>query len=150
MAFLVVGVVATVVQGGLIGPLVGRCGEHRLILAVGLVVVGCLLLSLATAAIAQPLVFVAVALWPGHRPGHPLPAKPGVTPAGGGWPGGRPRQPAGPAEPGQLHRPTAGGTGLRPGGRNSPVLAGIALFLLVALLLSEGSAGALRRPGQQP
>jgi hypothetical protein len=32
-AFLVVGVVATVVQGGLIGPLVARVGEWRLTLA---------------------------------------------------------------------------------------------------------------------
>ena len=62
-AFLVVGVVATVVQGGLIGPLVKRCGEWRLSLAgLGFVVVGCLLVPLATPASAQPLVFLAVAL----------------------------------------------------------------------------------------
>ncbi len=44
-AFLVVGIVATVVQGGLIGPLVKRFGEWRLtMLGLGLVIVGCLLI----------------------------------------------------------------------------------------------------------
>ncbi|MEB3271366.1 MAG: MFS transporter [Synechococcus sp.] len=62
-AFLVVGVVATVVQGGLIGPLVKRWGEWRLSLAgLGFVISGCLLLPLARPASAQPLVFAAVAL----------------------------------------------------------------------------------------
>jgi DHA1 family tetracycline resistance protein-like MFS transporter len=62
MAFLVVGVVAMLVQGVLIGPLVGRWGESRLIL-VGLaaVISGCLMLCLATAATANPLAYVAVA-----------------------------------------------------------------------------------------
>ncbi len=62
-AFLVVGVVATVVQGGLIGPLVKRCGEWRLTLAgLGFVIAGCLLIPLATRANAQPVVFSAVAI----------------------------------------------------------------------------------------
>jgi DHA1 family tetracycline resistance protein-like MFS transporter len=62
-AFLVVGVVATVVQGGLIGPLVKRWGEWRLSLAgLGFVISGCLLLPLARPASAQPVVFAAVAL----------------------------------------------------------------------------------------
>ena len=62
-AFLVVGVVATVVQGGLIGPLVGLCGEWRLTLAgLGFVIGGCLLIPLATRANAQPVVFSAVAI----------------------------------------------------------------------------------------
>ncbi len=62
-AFLVVGVVATVVQGALIGPLVQRFGESRLIPAgLGLVIAGCLLVPAATAATAVPLVFIAVAL----------------------------------------------------------------------------------------
>jgi DHA1 family tetracycline resistance protein-like MFS transporter len=57
-AFLIVGVVATVVQGGLIGPLVKRFGEWRLSLAgLGFVIAGCLLIPLA-----QPLVFTAVAV----------------------------------------------------------------------------------------
>ena len=62
-AFLVVGVVATVVQGGLIGPLVKRFGEARLTLAgLGFVIAGCLLIPLATTRTAQPLVFIAVAV----------------------------------------------------------------------------------------
>ncbi|WP_411870220.1 MFS transporter [Vulcanococcus limneticus] len=62
-AFLVVGVVATVVQGGLIGPLVQRFGEWRLSLAgLGFVMAGFLLVPLATPANAQPLVFIAVAI----------------------------------------------------------------------------------------
>jgi len=63
IAFLIVGVVATVVQGGLIGPLVQRFGEWRLTLAgLGCVISGCSLLPLATPSTAQPLVFTAVAL----------------------------------------------------------------------------------------
>jgi MFS family permease len=63
MAFLVVGVVATVVQGGLIGPLVERFGEWRLTLAgLGFVIAGCLLIPLATISTAQPVVFSAVAI----------------------------------------------------------------------------------------
>jgi MFS family permease len=62
-AFLVVGIVAMVVQGGLIGPLVKRFGEWRLTLAgVGFVIAGCLLIPLATVRTAQPQVFSAVAL----------------------------------------------------------------------------------------
>lgn len=62
MAFLVVGVVALLVQGVLIGPLVGRWGESRLILVgLGAVISGCLMLCLATAATANPLVYMAVA-----------------------------------------------------------------------------------------
>ena len=62
-AFLVVGVVATVVQGGLIGPLVNRFGEYRLTLAgLGFVIVGCLLIPLARADNAAAVVFSAVAI----------------------------------------------------------------------------------------
>jgi DHA1 family tetracycline resistance protein-like MFS transporter len=62
-AFLVVGVVATVVQGGLIGPLVQRFGEWRLSLAgLGFVIAGCLLIALANRGNAIPMVFTAVAL----------------------------------------------------------------------------------------
>ncbi|MFM8673800.1 MAG: MFS transporter, partial [Vulcanococcus sp.] len=62
-AFLVVGVVATVVQGGLIGPLVQRFGEWRLTLAgLGFVIAGCLLIPLATADNAPRVVFSAVAI----------------------------------------------------------------------------------------
>jgi MFS family permease len=62
-AFVVVGVVATVVQGGLIGPLVQRFGEWRLSLAgVGLVLAGCLLIALAQREVAVAVVFPAVAI----------------------------------------------------------------------------------------
>jgi MFS family permease len=62
-AFLVVGVVATVVQGGLIGPLVQRFGEWRLTLAgLGAVISGCLLIALAHGSLATPAVFVGVAI----------------------------------------------------------------------------------------
>jgi MFS family permease len=62
-AFLVVGVVATVVQGGLIGPLVNRFGEYRLTLAgLGFVIVGCLLIPLARVNNAAAVVFSAVAI----------------------------------------------------------------------------------------
>lgn len=62
-AFLVVGVVATVVQGGLIGPLVQRFGEWRLSLGgLGFVIAGCLLIALARASNASAMVFTAVAL----------------------------------------------------------------------------------------
>ncbi|MFM1798099.1 MAG: hypothetical protein RLZZ117_377 [Cyanobacteriota bacterium] len=61
-AFLVVGVVAMVVQGGLIGPLVKRFGEGRLSMAgLGFALAGCLLLPLTVRATAVPLAFVAVA-----------------------------------------------------------------------------------------
>jgi MFS family permease len=61
--FLVVGVVAMVVQGGLIGPLVKRFGERRLTeVGIGLVIAGSLLIPLATSSTARPQVFGAVAL----------------------------------------------------------------------------------------
>ena len=62
-AFLVVGVVATVVQGGLIGPLVSRFGEWRLTLAgLGFVIIGCLLIPMANSGNATGVVFSAVAI----------------------------------------------------------------------------------------
>jgi MFS family permease len=62
-AFLIVGVVATVVQGGLIGPLVSRFGEWRLTLAgLGFVIIGCLLIPMANSSNAAGVVFSAVAI----------------------------------------------------------------------------------------
>ena len=62
-AFLIVGIVATVVQGGLIGPLVKRFGEQRLTLAgLGLVLVGCLLIPMAPPERTEAVVYVAVGL----------------------------------------------------------------------------------------
>ncbi len=62
-AFVVVGVVAMVVQGGLIGPLVNRFGEWRLTLSgVGFVIAGCILLTLANKDNSIPMVFSSVAV----------------------------------------------------------------------------------------
>ena len=63
VAFLVVGVVATVVQGGLIGPLVKRFGEWRLTLGgLGLVIAGCLLIPSVGSAERPSVIFVAVGI----------------------------------------------------------------------------------------
>ncbi|MCP9927051.1 MFS transporter [Cyanobium sp. CH-040] len=62
-AFVVVGVVAMVVQGGLIGPLVAHFGEWRLTMAgIGFVIGGGLLILLATAETSRALIFPAVSL----------------------------------------------------------------------------------------
>ena len=62
-AFLVVGVVATVVQGGLIGPLVKRFGEWRLtLLGLGLVIIGCLLIPCVGASDRAGVIFTAVGI----------------------------------------------------------------------------------------
>jgi MFS family permease len=62
-AFLVVGVVATVVQGGLIGPLVQRFGEWKLTLfGLGLVIAGCLLIPAVGASDRAPAIFCSVGI----------------------------------------------------------------------------------------
>lgn len=62
-AFLIVGVIATLVQGGLIGPLVKRFGEWRLTLfGLGLVIAGCLLIPTTDPEQARLGVFSAVAI----------------------------------------------------------------------------------------
>ncbi|MGB1416724.1 MAG: MFS transporter [Synechococcus sp.] len=62
-AFALVGVIAMVVQGGLIGPLVKRFGELRLTLTgLGLLTVGCLLVPLATTETSMPVIYSAVSL----------------------------------------------------------------------------------------
>lgn len=62
-AFIVVGIVAMVVQGGLIGPLVNKFGEWRLTLSgIGFVIAGCILLTLANKGTSIPMVFTSVAL----------------------------------------------------------------------------------------
>ena len=62
-AFIVVGVIAMIVQGGLIGPLVKRFGESRLTFAgIGFVMTGCILLTLANIDTSIPLVFSGVAI----------------------------------------------------------------------------------------
>ena len=62
-AFLIVGVVATVVQGGLIGPLVKTFGEWRLtLIGLAMVISGCLLIPSTAPDQAQIGVFSAVAI----------------------------------------------------------------------------------------
>ncbi len=62
-AFLIVGIVATIVQGGLIGPLVKRFGEWRLSLAgLGLVIVGCLIIPMTQPDHARISIYTAVAI----------------------------------------------------------------------------------------
>ena len=62
-AFLVVGVVATVVQGVLIGPLVKRIGEWRLtLIGLVLVIVGCLMIPGVGSPERAPAIFIAVAI----------------------------------------------------------------------------------------
>ncbi len=63
LTFVVVGVVAMIVQGALIGPLVNHFGEFKLTLSgIGFVIVGCLLLPSASNSNAIPTVFSAVAI----------------------------------------------------------------------------------------
>ncbi len=63
LTFVVVGLVAMIVQGGLIGPLVKQFGEWRLTMAgIGFVIVGCLMLTVATDQNAIPVIFSAVSL----------------------------------------------------------------------------------------
>ena len=62
-AFIVVGVIAMIVQGALIGPLVKRFGESRLTFTgIGFVMTGCILLTLANIDTSIPLVFTGVAV----------------------------------------------------------------------------------------
>ncbi|MDM7937084.1 MAG: MFS transporter [Cyanobium sp. CZS 48M] len=140
MAFLVVGVVATVVQGGLIGPLVQRFGEGRLSLAgLGLVVVGCLLIPLATPASAIPVVFTALALL---ACGTGL-----VTPCLRSQVSRRLDDSGQGAALGSLQGLQSLGSFIGPPlaglaydlvGKTSPFWTGIALFLVVALLVAGG------------
>ncbi len=62
-AFLIVGIVATVVQGGLIGPLVKRFGEKKLtIIGLIFVITGCLIIPLSNIEDAKQYIFTAVAI----------------------------------------------------------------------------------------
>ncbi len=63
LTFVVVGIIAMIVQGGLIGPLVNKFGELKLtIVGTGFVMTGCILLIAATKDNAIPSVFTAVAI----------------------------------------------------------------------------------------
>ena len=62
-AFIVVGVIAMIVQGGLIGPLVNKFGEWRLTIAgTGFVTAGCILLTVAKVDNSIETVFPAVGI----------------------------------------------------------------------------------------
>ncbi len=145
-AFLIVGVVATVVQGGLIGPLVGRFGEWRLTLAgLGFVISGCVLVPLASRDLARPVVFTAVALL---ALGTGL-----VTPCLRSLVSRRLDDSGQGAALGSLQGLQSLGSFLGPPlaglayetlGRTSPFWLGVGLLLLVASLVAGGTA---RRPG---
>ncbi len=62
-AFVVVGIIAMIVQGGLIGPLVNQYGEKRLtLIGVGFVMAGCITITLANIDNSIPMVFSGVAV----------------------------------------------------------------------------------------
>jgi MFS family permease len=140
LAFLVVGVVATVVQGGLIGPLVQRFGEWRLsLLGLGCVVAGCLLVPLARPAAAIPTVFTGVAML---ALGTGL-----VTPClrslvsrrlEGSGQGAVLGSLQGLQSAGSFIGPPLAGLAYETAGRQSPFWFGIALMLAVALLVAGG------------
>ncbi len=63
LTFVVVGLVAMIVQGALIGILVNKFGEKKLTLSgIGFVIVGCILLPLATQENSTQIVFTAVSI----------------------------------------------------------------------------------------
>jgi MFS family permease len=139
-AFLVVGIVATVVQGGLIGPLVKRLGEWRLTLAgLGFVISGCLLITLARIGNSVPVVFTAVAIL---ALGTGL-----VTPCLRSLVSRRLDDSGQGAALGSLQGLQSLGSFIGPPlaglaydlvGKTSPFWTGIALFLVVALLVAGG------------
>ena len=140
LAFMVVGVVATLVQGGLIGPLVKRLGEWRLsLVGVGCVVAGCLLIPLARPASAGATVFPAVAVL---ALGTGL-----VTPClrslvsrrlEGSGQGAALGSLQGLQSAGSFLGPPLAGLAYETLGRRSPFWLAIALMLAVALLVADG------------
>lgn len=140
LAFVVVGVVATVVQGGLIGPLVKRLGEGRLsLVGVGAVVAGCLLIPLARPATAVATVFPAVAVL---ALGTGL-----VTPClrslvsrrlEGSGQGAALGSLQGLQSAGSFLGPPLAGLAYETLGQRSPFWLGIALMLAVAVLVADG------------
>ncbi len=142
-AFLVVGVVATVVQGGLIGPMVKRFGEWRLTLAgLGAVIGGCLVIALAHGPLATPALFVGVAIL---ALGTGL-----VTPClrslvsrrlESGGQGAALGSLQGLQSLGSFLGPPLAGLAYEAIGRRAPFGLGITLLLLVALLVAGGLPG---------
>lgn len=146
-AFLVVGVVATVVQGALIGPLVQRFGEWRLsLIGLGCVIAGCLLVPLAPAASAIAVIMPAVALLAlgtglvtpclrslvSRRLGH----------AGQGAALGSLQ---GLQSAGSFLGPPLAGLTYETLGRHSPFWLGITLMLAVAAMVAGGTPDRVRR-----
>ncbi|MFN6337822.1 MAG: MFS transporter [Cyanobacteriota bacterium] len=144
-SFLVVGVVAMVVQGGLIGPLVKRFGEWRLTLAgLGFSWIGCLLLPLTRPANAIPLAYVAVA---GLALGTGL-----ITPSlralvsrrlDAGGQGAALGSLQGLQSLGSFLGPPLAGLAYESLGHGSPFWLGLGLLAVVALLVAEGAKGRL-------
>ena len=142
-SFLVVGVVAMVVQGGLIGPLVTRFGELRLTLAgLGFAWLGCLLIPLTRPAHAIPMAFVAVA---SLALGTGL-----ITPClralvsrrlGEGGQGAALGSLQGLQSLGSFLGPPLAGLAYEGLGPNSPFWLGLALLAVVGLLVAGGPAG---------
>jgi MFS family permease len=153
-AFLVVGVVATVVQGGLIGPLVQRLGEGRLtLLGLGFVVLGCLLILLVRPESSVPMVFVAVAIL-ALGTGLVTPCLRSVVSRrlDDGGQGAALGSLQGLQSLGSVLGPPLAGLAYETLGRRSPFLLGITLLLGVALLVGsalprEAEPSPARLPG---
>jgi Na+/melibiose symporter-like transporter len=143
-AFLVVGVVAIVVQGGLIGPLVQRLGEGRLtLLGLVFVVLGCLLILLIQPAVSVPMVFVAVAIL-AFGTGLVTPCLRSLVSRrlDDGGQGAALGSLQGLQSLSSVLGPPLAGLTYETLGRRSPFWLGIALLLVVALLLGGGLARA--------
>jgi len=121
-SFLVVGVVAMVVQGGLIGPLVKRFGEWRLTLAgLGFSWIGCLLTGLITPSLRA---LVSRRLDAGGQ-GAALGSLQGLQSLG------------------SFLGPPLAGLAYESLGHGSPFWLGLGLLAVVALLVAEGAKGRL-------
>jgi MFS family permease len=144
-SFLVVGVVAMVVQGGLIGPLVRRFGEWRLsMVGLGFAITGCLLFPLTIPSTAMPLAFVAVALL-AIGTGLLTPCLRALVSRrlGDGGQGAALGSLQGLQSFGSFLGPPLAGAAYETLGRRSPFWLGIAILLAVGVLVAGGSAAGL-------
>jgi DHA1 family tetracycline resistance protein-like MFS transporter len=151
-AFLVVGVVAMVVQGGLIGPLVRRFGEWRLSMAgLGFAIAGCLLLPLTLRSTAIPLAFVAVAaLAVGTGLLTPCLRAMVSRRLGEGGQGAALGSLQGLQSLGSFLGPPLAGVAYEVLGRRSPFWLGIGVLLVVAALVAGGPGAAQVTGSTQP
>jgi len=140
LAFLVVWVVATLVQGGLIGPLVQRFGEWRLsLIGLGCVISGCLLIPLLPVSAAIPGVFAAVALLAlGTGLATPCLRSLVSRRLDGGGQGAALGSLQGLQSAGSFLGPPLAGLAYELFGRHSPFWLGIALMVAVAALVAGG------------